>query len=136
MNTTDNNKLIAEFMELKPTKIHSNYQWNDGVFFSVVEYTEEKAKQAIYEYVKYHESFDWLIPVVEKIESIGKNDYFVHIMGNSCFITTNNPCILEKNNYDECIISSVEIFSYKEDMQPTKLECIYRVVVEFIKWHT
>lgn len=54
------NKLIAEFMELEKSdvneyhvKINGFWQYNTGVWF-----------------MKYHSSWDWLMPVIQKIRNI------------------------------------------------------------------
>ena len=66
------NKLIVEFMNVKPTfNSYSNkYTWNDGIFFSVATTTEELTMNAIVKYVKYHTEWNWLMPVVKKIQSV------------------------------------------------------------------
>lgn len=96
----ENNKLIAEFM---------------GV------YSEENG----YDYTKignlgvsYHRSWDWLMPVIHKIESMGCE--VVHRVGD-CVVYK----IDEQENY-RCII----------DIQGVnKLNSAYKAVVEFIKNH-
>jgi hypothetical protein len=63
MNTEDNNKLIAEFMG------YPNIS------------NDEDKRDYLEDYVKYHKSWDWLMPVVDKIENylsdnVGKVGYF------------------------------------------------------------
>jgi len=76
------NKQIAEFMGVKPPL-----------------------------YMEYHTSWDWLIPVVEKIESLG---YVFTIQGG-------------KAEYGE-MISETQCFIAED-----KLSSTYQAVVEFIK---
>jgi hypothetical protein len=64
------NKLIAEFMgvhdEISSTgNVHS---WSDSPFFYTTEDSKEKVIENIAWYSKYHTSWDWLMPVIEKIE--------------------------------------------------------------------
>ena len=54
MNTQENNKLIADFMGLELT--------TDGI--SDLYYTKDKRLKQI---EKYHTSWDWLMPVLKKI---------------------------------------------------------------------
>ena len=92
----ENNKLIAEFMGLNIDR---------GV---QADYMEHE--------LKYHTSWDWLMSVVDKMESMG------------CFVKHHHgDCIVykidEKENY-RCIIEMIGL---------NKLENTYKAVVEFIK---
>ena len=60
MNTIENNKLIAEFMGIWPN--------NEGV------YHISKHKAYHVENLSYHKSWDWLMPVVQKILDISFQD--------------------------------------------------------------
>jgi hypothetical protein len=53
------NKLIAEFMELETP---------DGVYFEYLTKDGERSKPTHFMLLKYHLSWDWLIPVIEKIQ--------------------------------------------------------------------
>jgi len=57
----ENNKLIAEFMGLETS---------DGCYF---EHLTKEGKRELTHYIllEYHISWDWLIPVVKKIENLG-----------------------------------------------------------------
>jgi|TARA_R100000455_G_C6235176_1_gene95674 hypothetical protein len=59
MNTTDNNKLIAEFMGME----HCYRPYGDG-FMEV----KENGSCVELEDLQYHTSWDWLMPVVETIK--------------------------------------------------------------------
>lgn len=116
MKTTQDNKLIAEFMGLKPTEFWGRYSIsNDHCHCN--EITPEKAIEGFASISKYSTSWDWLMPVVEKIESLG---YGVTIgMGTYC--------IIQKDWGD-----LEEIHSMTDN---NKLFCAYNAVVKFINWH-
>ena len=67
----NDNKLITEFMGLEPTMMGKDlYGYSDSPFFSCTEKTPEKVMENIVKYVKYDKSWDWLMPVVEKINAM------------------------------------------------------------------
>ncbi len=101
MNTTvENNKLIAEFIAPKRGQQvyikHLNAWFDDSMGY------------------KFHSSFDWLMGVVEKIESLG---YSIII------------------NENWCIIKSKRTLYKKERIANIKIEAVYNACVEFIKWY-
>jgi len=61
MNTQENNKLIAEFMDLLESSLPNKY-WT--------EQSKEGFGQGELVELQYHTSWDWLMPVVEKIEQV------------------------------------------------------------------
>jgi hypothetical protein len=68
MNTQENNKLIAEFMQSIEDGLYL-----DGLYFYEGRYYDTN--------MEFHKSWDWLMPVVEKIEdylsdNVGKVGYF------------------------------------------------------------
>lgn len=98
MNTTEGNKLIAEFMftcHLPSGK-----------------YILDNNNRVYAENMKFHSSWDWLMPVVEKIEGL---NFGIKIYKNSCWVT-NYP---ESNT---CATSS-------------KIKSVWLAVVEFIEWY-
>jgi len=112
---TESNKIIAEFMGvfdkiLSTGNIHS---WSDAPFYYTTEDSKEKVMDNISKYAKYQSDWNWLMEVVEKIESL---EVVVEIRENVCYIETS------PNNY------------YSE-LEDTKLQATYRAVVEFIKWY-
>ena len=103
MNTAEeNNKLIAEFMEHKPTF---------EVYIDDVLTTLERPVK------NYNSDWNWLMEVVEKIESLG---YYVNITGTYVSIgaieSKTNPIFIEKDSN-------------------IKIEAVYNACVEFIKWY-
>lgn len=65
----EGNKILAEFMGLKPgyNSYTKKYNWGDGIFFMTNGDTIKEVMDAIIGYAKYHSSWDWLMPVVGKI---------------------------------------------------------------------
>ena len=93
MNTQEKNKLIAEFMGIWPN--------NEGV------YHISKHKAYHVENLSYHKSWNWLIPVVEKI----KDEVY-------------NGIILEKVDEIDNVLTC-----------DLRKENLYKAVVEFINHH-
>lgn len=113
----ENNKLIAEFMEesLSP---------NEGVIYLDVDHPQFNYHGdtcGLYKHNSrmYHNSWDWLMPVIEKIEMLPEVLAFT--------ISTNYIEI-------EPINEEFDIHFIKwEDTKP--IITTYKVVVEFIKWY-
>ena len=109
MKTTENNKIIAEFLSVK---IHPCETIENFKFLPI----EERGLYNGYfiDELKYHEDWNWLMEVVEKIESLG---YRIEIVKHICRIYLSNK---------ETIIISENT---------PKIEAVYNAVVEFIKWY-
>jgi hypothetical protein len=117
----ENNKLIAEFMGGKNTARGYFIPYWCLVNMDSIELGKGKITE-------YHKSYDWLMPVVEKIESLKSPDgqcagnYFCMILGNGISIELPNK---EK----DILICSTE------QKKLTKIEAVYLGVVKFIKWY-
>ena len=122
----EGNKLIAEFMGLKQVKwdygellwVHKDFKED---FTDVHDYSNSSTFDwgnafPQTEKLFYHSSWAWIMPVVEKIESMG---YDVFINGLYCRIT-------------DCGMSDFELESGEVN---TKIEAIWFTVIEFIKWY-
>jgi hypothetical protein len=90
----NDNKLIAEFMDLKSTGL-SIYKESD---------------------YKYHTSWDWLMPVVEKIDEVSDENTLFKIEYNRAFVE-------DIENY----------YIFIDVTASSRLEATYKAVVEFIK---
>lgn len=77
--------------------------------------------------LKYKESWDWLMPVVEKIESLYEGNIIVKIAFNNCSISI---CTQYYLAHDEMVFNGIEF--HKEE---TKIKSVWKTVVEFIKWY-
>lgn len=106
MNTTENNKLIAEFMGMRFESDDFEFYGDGTNIFTV-------------DQLSFHNSWDWLMPVVEKIESLGANVLIGRML---CDIKYTNPL-----NEDE--IFEIRIAS------GIKINAVNGAVVKFIKWY-
>ncbi len=110
----ENNKLIAEFMG---AELGNGTDDHPIVYINIPTYCGEQTLSA--SMLKYHKRWDWLMPVIEKIE----ND-----IGHAVVISQENVTIIEhdsKSNLNELIYVD----------EGSKLESVYKAVVDFIKWY-
>ena len=116
----ENNKLIAIFMGLKYNPITANHGIRDN--------TWQKGGEVFFE-LKYHTSWDWLMPVVEKIESIKRTDgaHISQYSFNWVSYIYLHRCWIQNNTTTEDVL---------EDScdGETKIEATYNTVVEMIKY--
>lgn len=134
MNTTENNKIIAEFMELRSTNkcVRSEtgkyYDYHSSPKFSCIKEQEIQIEGEngfglveqdflFIEDLKFHSDWNWLMEVVEKIESLGFE-----------FIITTFEIMIDKHR--ETIVRNLPVVDKK-----TKIEAVYTACVEFIKWY-
>lgn len=145
MDITQSNKLIAEFMgdrieirsfgDALPRRDSYYYVSGEKNFYlglvggSNIDYLWERE---VYK-MKYHTSWDWLMPVVEKIESIEFSrdlcdititwHYDINIQRNYCIIKPDN-------SFASTVIDKWDFKSYEG-----KLSGTYQAVVQFILWY-
>lgn len=98
----ENNKLITEFMEIN-TSISHDHQ---GIYL-------------------YHLSYDWLIPVIEKIGL----HYGCIVEINYALVVTCRICYLGKTKYDKAIN-----FYGHNNGEKEPIMAVYECVVEFLKY--
>lgn len=110
MKTTEQkNRMIAEFMGLQPLASDPN---NFFFYPSLNNYIYKKAMQ-------YHTSWDWLMPVVEEIESLGFN-----VEKNFQPIDKDFQCLITKGN--DILFQEFNEYS---------ITAMHYVVVEFIEFY-
>ena len=101
----NDNKLIAEFMQSIEDGLYL-----DGLYFHKGGYYDTN--------MEFHTSWDWLMPVVEKIEEDEEIDVNILLNGTRIF----------KWRTDTDIVNNVAKISFDK-----KIEHVYAAVVEFIK---
>lgn len=108
----DGNKLIAEFMGLKSLTKREYENHPDHSNLSVDEYS-------IIEYQRYHTSWDWIMPVVEKIESMNYSTgiNFIPGLGHSFHFLSGGAEI------------------NKSRAAATKIGACYKAVIDFINYY-
>lgn len=106
MTTIEGNKLIAEFLGWKNKGMVNLELWERFSNDTCINTAE----------CKFNSSWDWLMPVVEKIE---KTDFVVIIKQTECVIVNN----------------SGETPMFIQEILTTKIESVWRACVEFIKWY-
>ena len=118
MNTTENNKIIVEFMK-----------WdilNDMTYSKAT-----KGKWVELDKLKFYSNWNWLMEVVEKIESLG----YRTLTENECFMITKSKLssfdVRSKDDYNTIFSDNYEINHYGG----SKKENVYNACVEFIKWY-
>ena len=114
MLETNNNRLIVDFMGLKPTELDGRYSLSKD-HCACNETTYEGAINGFCKMTKYHTDWNWLMQVVRKIREIdqsAKGDF------------KNNLLHYQRNNKNIFDVSILEGQEY-----------VYKACVEFIKWY-
>jgi hypothetical protein len=106
--TEENNRLIAEFLGLQLEQDQERLYIN-GLGTKLINET-------------FNKDWNWLIEVVEKIESLEKRKYTLITQQSSCLLWDN-----DKGEELECFNGSFK--------SKTKIEAVYNACVEFIKWY-
>jgi len=124
----EGNKLILEFMEF-PRALKQVIN-DTRVYYDVTELELPNGVSiAAQEHFIFHRSWDWLMPVVEKIESLDFASIFMSKTYHGEFsieISWETPTYHLKQNNKYFII---------KDKALSKKESIWTAIVEFIKWY-
>jgi hypothetical protein len=110
----EENRMIAEFMGYK----YRNDLEINGWYLDYILIHETRSHWTL----KFHTSWDWLMPVVEKIEDEGFN-----------VIINKYVCKVEKVAFFKTVTVAYKEVADTESQ--TKLEAVYSAVVSFLKWY-
>lgn len=119
MKIIEGNELIAKFMGWEVDK-YTGKEINYFVEGQLDVYPKVVGSCIAFQHMKFHTSWDWLMPVVEKIEKLG---FWVNIKKNHVTVAWDN-----KGSFDSKMIHS-------EFGDQSKIQRVYTCVVEFIKWY-
>tara|TARA_R110000787_G_scaffold81594_1_gene176835 strand:+ start:1679 stop:2098 length:420 start_codon:yes stop_codon:yes gene_type:complete len=129
----ETNKLIAEFMGF--TKEKNLGYYDNNMNMAQVVYDVQNGN--CFDELLFDKSWDWLMPVVEKIENLSYGKWYVHIQGNSVSIEDGNDSPIwdyHVNSHSPTLsLFSTSLFS--ENKNNTPIASLYKAVVEFIKYY-
>ena len=122
-NIIENNKIIAEFLEWEFDDLSETFE---TPFLKLVEpqaFGDEQFSCKLQDFeLEFHSDWNWLMKVVEKIESIEDCVYQVDILQEGCKIL--KRC---------CLLIDKRVGKLESDT--TKIKSVYLACVEFIKWY-
>jgi hypothetical protein len=114
------NKLIALFMG-----------WKSFNKFSALN-NEDDGDCWMYDDMRFNEAWNWLMPVVEKIE----NTYILSNVKPMVSIKiTNSDCRIEHDPQHARAFKDEIQFEDIWSVEKTKLEATYKAIINFIKWY-
>ena len=122
-NTTENNKLIAEFLDWEFDDLSETFE---TPFLKLVEpqaFGDEQFSSKLQDFeLEFHSDWNWLMSVVEKIENLQdeNNCAIYNVQIEQCFV--------------EIIINHTSETIVEVDSN-SKIEAVYKACVEFIKWY-
>ena len=124
----ENGRLIADFMECQKVDLGDG-RWDEyRIPENAYDETDNSVDTFNLQSLEYHQSWDWLMPVVDKIESLdmNKEKYILESIGNQAefILYGSNP----KGSYH----NEPTFDDYEED---DKFTAIYMAVVRFIHWN-
>lgn len=119
MDTTENNKLIAEFMELESNEYGYINNPNSENYRKENRYIEYRMPL---EELRFDTSWDWLMPVVEKIETLETDEDCID------FDIYSNAVVVETTE------TKIALYNLSEETFTTKLESTYKAVIDAINW--
>lgn len=134
MNTTENNKLIAEFMGAKEIITETTHRiYKEFEMYGIIESIEDREDTKHFyqpEEMLFNSDWNWLMEVVEKIESL-KSPYD----GFSWSVEPFSVLINRNNVYIQVDAGKSDDISFPDMHCKTKIEMVYNTCVEFIKWY-
>ena len=123
-NIVENNRLIAEFLEFQSTTLG----WFDNEEHLINVETDNT-----FDDLKFHKDWNWLMVVVEKIESV--KSYDRDVFGTEVKIYK-DKCTIKSEHYNtKGVVYSKEQYFDGIRQEKSKLESTYTLCVDFIKWY-
>lgn len=121
----ESNQLIAQFMG---AKVINDTDYN----YAVYRFENRKPGDCYLHQMEYHSSWDWLMPVVEKIEAMGHKT----IIGGGDYWGNYMNILFGKNEKEHReLLLTVDAETKAMNKGDSKIEAVYSTVVDFIKWY-
>jgi hypothetical protein len=112
-NTTENNRLMAEFMGLETGKQLGYDRWVNDWFDNRGVINGQRNEKLLFD-----SDWNWLMEVVDKIESM---DFLLNIRQGHVSIVNNS--------------GKTPFYTESDIVEESKIESVYNTCVEFIKWY-
>jgi len=136
----DDDKIIADFMGFKEFQGDAFSEMNYRLPDEYIEFLHCSHFGGL----RFKHSWDWLMPVVEKIESLDLSDLFYswedsaektshNFMNIAVNIERNSCYVIAELQLDPCMQLSSSSSSSGD--AKTKIEATYKACLEFIKWY-
>ena len=127
----EGNKLIAEFMGAKPIDNPTGYSSDDDKSW----YRYNNLNYSLLDGdLKFYSSWDWLMPVVQKIcPPSGTRDAVKNAM--IVFMPYVNGCVIEYNMRQPTKLDKDMCDVIKIKNEATFIQAVWKAIVEFIKWY-
>ena len=113
----EGNELLSKFMGIK-TQREQSFMTGIGNFYVI----DSERNQILF-----HTSWDWMFPVIDKINDMGKAYSFATFK-------TYVSCVVEKGGnkmYKDYSFANAEYITAEQ----TGKEAAFRLLVKFVKWH-
>lgn len=128
----EGNKLIAEFDGYRKDPY---YGW---LASNKTDHWDDKYRSD--DYLQYHSSWDWLMPLVGKIENMSHKGFPINVtIGSSGAYIGINPTNSGGEKYDgEKVIANtlnINYFANLPQEEICKIESVWKACIQFIKWH-
>lgn len=123
----ENNQLIVDFLGLEKCKLcHDCGGYHCGIVGQPTEST-----MLVFEPRKmhYHQKWDWLMPLVENIESIWHDDH-----GYFGVFISSNSCTIQGTKFRPDKSPTTAVY-YDQAILDSKMESTYVAVLRFIEWY-
>lgn len=135
--TTENNKIIAEFMEWHYMGINTYLTPYSDAWLT----NGEQTYSCPLNVMRFHSDWNWLMEVIEKIESLDINN-FAKQLDREDVQPIEGKFYLSVYDCQAEFLASVYYWQHdnnikglKKENGNTKIQAVYNACVEFIKWY-
>ena len=134
--TTENNKIIAEFMGAKEIITETTHRiYKEFEMYGIIESIEDREDVKHFyqpEEMLFNSDWNWLMEVVEKIEQTTiKETYGQFNEKESNAIVS----VAIENKFCQILSNGIYLNEIVSENEETKIEAVYNACVEFIKYY-